>query len=141
MAAHKKKTDKRVILTPRGAILILVLTGALFSSVYPVRRYLSVRSSIATLRTEEHALDQRAKDLRKQKALLQTDAEVERIARADLGMARPGEIVFDIVRPKVRPSVGRAVDPAGLLAPEKTPKKGLFARFWSAVLRATHTIH
>ncbi len=81
---------QRAFMTPRGAILALLLVGVLFSSVYPIRRYFQVRSSIAQLQHEDRALDQRTQQLTKQKASLQSDAEVETIARQDLGYVRPG---------------------------------------------------
>jgi cell division protein FtsB len=128
------------VVTPRGAILALLLAGVLFSSIYPIRRYFAVRSSITQLRHEEHALDQRQQDLQTQKALLQTDGEVERIARAELNMVKPGEIAFAVLAPSSRPSQSARVGPAGLLAPENAVHRSIFSRVWGAVARAAHTI-
>src|SRR5205807_8380840 len=85
---------QRAIMTPRGAILALLLVGVLFSSVYPIRRYFAFRGSIAQLKHEERALDAKTQQLTKQKAMLQTDLEVVRIARADLHRVRPGEVPY-----------------------------------------------
>jgi cell division protein FtsB len=131
---------QRVVMTPRGAILALLLMGVLFSSVYPVRRYFAVRTSIAQLRSEERALDQQQQELTKREMLLQTDAEVERIAREDLAMVRPGEVAFAVVQPSPLPSAPVRVAPAGLLDPTQTARTSLLSRLWGAVMRAAHTI-
>jgi cell division protein FtsB len=131
---------QRAIMTPRGAILALLLVGVLFSSVYPIRRYFAVRSSISALRAEERALDQKTQQLAKQKALLQTDQEVETLAREDLNMVRPGEVPFAIVTPSVAPSPQANVGAAGLFDPLHASKPGFFARIWNAISRAAHTI-
>jgi cell division protein FtsB len=133
---------QRPFLTPRGAILALLLVGVLFSSVYPIRRYFSVRSSITKLINEDRALDRKQQQLTQQKALLQTDAEVERIARAELNMVRPGEVAFAIIGQSSAPprSSATTVAPTGLFDPAQTQKPGFFSRIWSAFARAAHTI-
>jgi cell division protein FtsL len=131
---------QRAIMTPRGAILALLLVGVLFSSVYPIRRYFQVRSSIAQLQHENRVLDQRTQQLTKQKALLQTDAEVEQIARGELGYARPGENVFVIIQPSAAPTPAPNVGAAGLFDAARVSKPGFFSRIWNTVVRAAHTI-
>ena len=128
------------MVTPRGAILALLLAGVLFSSIYPIRRYFAVRTSITALRHEEHSLDQRQQDLRQQESLLQTDAEVERIARAELNMVRPGEVAFAVIAPSAQPSQSARVGPAGLLAPDGAVHRSVFSRIWAAFARTAHTI-
>jgi cell division protein FtsL len=130
----------RPFLTPRGAILALLLVGVLFSSVYPIRRYFQVRSDISQLQHQERALDQQTQQLTQQKTLLQSDAEVERIAREELGMARPGEVPFVIIEPSVAPTPTQNIGAAGLFDASQTSKPGFFARMWNAVVRAAHTI-
>jgi cell division protein DivIC len=131
---------QRVVLTPRGAILALLIVGVLFSSAYPLRRYFAVRTSIAQLQREDRSLDAQQQQLQQRKALLQSDAEIETIARADLGMVRPGEIAFAVVQPPAAQPAPARVAPAGLLDPTQAPKAGFFSRLWSAVMRAAHTI-
>ena len=134
---------QRPFLTPRGAILALLLMGVLFSSVYPIRRYFAVKSSINQLIGEERALDLKQQQLTQQKVFLQTDAAVESIARADLNMVRPGEVAFAIIGSSAAsPSSSRShVAPTGLFDPAQASKPGFFARIWGAVVRAAHTIH
>jgi cell division protein FtsL len=127
-------------MTPRGAILALLLLGVLFSSVYPIRRYFAVKSSITQLKTQERALDLKQQQLTNEKAYLQTDAAVEAIARSDLNMVRPGEVAFALIQPSVAPTLQSHIAPAGLFDPAQVSKPGFFSRIWGAVVRAAHTI-
>jgi cell division protein FtsL len=131
---------QRSWMTPRGAILALLLLGVLFSSVYPIRRYFAVKSSITQLKTQERALDLKQQQLTKEKAYLQTDAAVEAIARRDLNMVRPGEVAFALIQPSVAPTPQSHIAPAGLFDPAQVSKPGFFSRIWNAVVRAAHTI-
>ena len=131
---------QRSWMTPRGAILALLLMGVLFSSVYPIRRYFAVKSSITQLKTEERALDLKKQQLTDQQAYLQTDAAVEAIARRDLNMVRPGEVAFALIQPSVAPTPQTHIAPAGLFDPAQVSKPGFFSRIWDAVVRAAHTI-
>jgi cell division protein FtsB len=130
----------RSFMTPRGAILALLLMGVLFSSVYPIRRYFAVKSSITQLKGDERALDLKQQQLTKEKAYLQTDAAVEAIARRDLNMVRPGEVAFALIQPSVAPTPQSHIAPAGLFDPTQVSKPGFFSRIWNAVVRAAHTI-
>jgi cell division protein FtsL len=131
---------QRSFMTPRGAILALLLLGVLFSSVYPIRRYFAVKSSITQLKTQERALDLKQQQLTNEKAYLQTDAAVEAIARSDLNMVRPGEVAFALIQPSVAPTLQSHIAPAGLFDPAQVSKPGFFSRIWGAVVRAAHTI-
>jgi cell division protein FtsB len=127
-------------MTPRGALLALLLMGVLFSSAYPISRYFAVKSAITQLKTEERALDLKQQQLTKQKAYLQTDAAVEALARKDLNMVRPGEVAFALIQPSVAPTPQSHIAPAGLFDPAQVSKPGFFSRIWDAVVRAAHTI-
>lgn len=90
---------RRIFATPRGIVLMLLLTATLMTSVYPMRRTFEVRAQIAALRAEERRLDARATELQRQKELLETDEQIEALARENLGYVRPGEIPFVVARP------------------------------------------
>jgi cell division protein FtsL len=127
----------RKLLTQRGVILVVLLGALLFSSVYPMRRYFAVRAQIASLRKQEHVLDAHATQLAQQKARLKTDDEVEKIARQDLGMVRPGEVPFVIANP--------SLPAAQQLTPQAAPPvarddPSAFSRLWSFLKRATQAL-
>ena len=79
---------RRLLWVMVAAVTVL---GVLFIGVYPVRTYLAQRSALSrashqidVLRTENDALAQRA-------AELNTDSEIERLARERFNLVRPGE--------------------------------------------------
>ena len=125
---------RRRALTPRGAILIMVVLGLLFTSVYPLRRYIAVRHEITDLRGESVALDQKLVDLERERAMLHTDEAVEEIARKDLGMVAPGEVPFVI------PGNGTDAPPAPRIeatrAEQEPAGPSVFSRWWRAVRSA-----
>jgi cell division protein FtsB len=125
-------------MTPRGAILVLLLAGVLFSSVYPIRRYFAVKHSIAQLHQEEQTLRDRQVELRKQSDLLKNDAEVERLAR-EYGYVIPGEVPFAVVAPQPATSQRSQIGADDLL-PAERPSHGFFSRIWDSIVRAAHTI-
>jgi cell division protein FtsL len=86
---------RRTLLT--ATLLGLALVGLLFVFVYPTRTYLQQRNQISAA---EHHLAQLQRDtarLESQSRQLQTNAAVERIAREQYGLVRPGETPYVIV--------------------------------------------
>jgi cell division protein FtsB len=81
----------------RIAVASVVFVGFLFGAVFPTRTYLAQRREIAAatqrlalFRQENGHLDTEAKRL-------QSDEEIERIARARFNLVRPGEEAYAIV--------------------------------------------
>ncbi|MEY2404683.1 MAG: hypothetical protein QOD38_2234, partial [Acidimicrobiaceae bacterium] len=88
--------------SPRRRLLWILLAsvtivGVLFIGVYPTRTYFAQRSALQkaqhqldVLQTENAKLDQQAADLN-------TDSEIERIARQNYNLVHPGEEAFAIL--------------------------------------------
>lgn len=77
-----------------GAVLLI---GVLFLAVFPTRTYLDQRESIddaherlSVLREQNEKMEQRIRSL-------QTPDEIERIARQEYNLAKPGEEVYVII--------------------------------------------
>jgi cell division protein FtsB len=75
----------------------VVLVGALFLAVFPTRTWLdqrrqrdAVAERIAVLKEQNARLEQRAEKLH-------TDAEVERLAREQYNLVRPGEEAYALL--------------------------------------------
>jgi cell division protein FtsB len=84
----------RVRPTARAALLIvLVIMLALFS-VVPVRRYLAQRTQLGRLERQATELERANDELRSNIRRLHDPDYLERIARACLGMVKPGEVAF-----------------------------------------------
>jgi len=77
-----------------GALLVLVLMHTIFGPY----GYLSMRRSqqeIEKLREEIGKLDRENEELTGEIRALQTDpAAIEKVAREDMGLARPGEMIY-----------------------------------------------
>jgi cell division protein FtsL len=84
----------RVRLTGRAALLIVVVAMMAVFSVVPVRDYLSQRSEIAQLQRRTAELERSNASLRSDIQRLHDPEYLERIARACLGMVKPGEVAF-----------------------------------------------
>ncbi len=84
-------------LTPKAAILSVVLMVLLLYTMVPLRSYLEQRARLTQLQQQGKALLQQQAKLLGQIAQLQDPDYLQRIARECLGMVRPGEIAFIMV--------------------------------------------
>ena len=91
-------------MTPRAAVLVLVVTVLLTYLAVPVRTYFHQRDRLALLQEQTEILQQQNARLRERIAQLRDPKYLERIARECLGMVRPGEIAFVVVPRGGRPA-------------------------------------
>jgi cell division protein FtsB len=75
----------------------LAFVAVLFAFVYPTRTYLHQRQQLNDAERRLEVLKQSTKALEHDSERLQTDAEVERRAREDYGLVRPGETPYVLV--------------------------------------------
>ena len=103
----------------------IALVGALFVAVFPARTYLDQHRQRQEVLAQIKATDARNRSLEQRIATLHTDAEVERLAREQYNLVRPGEEAYAIL-PTRRPP------PA---APRAKPKAsaGLLGRTWNTI--------
>jgi cell division protein FtsB len=80
--------------TGRAALLIVVVAVLALVSVVPVRQYLAQRAEIERLDRRAAELERSNESLRSNIRQLHDPAYLERMARACLGMVRPGEVAF-----------------------------------------------
>jgi cell division protein FtsB len=84
----------RVRLTGRAALLVVAITMfALFSAV-PVRQFFAQRNHLSELERRTAELARANEALRSDIRRLHDPEYLERIARACLGMVKPGEVAF-----------------------------------------------
>lgn len=130
----------RALLTARGALLVVLLGGLLVSATYPARQLLGQRGRIEALQHEGRQIRERVAGARADIASLATDEEVERIARGQLGMVRPGEVAFAIAsgssgKGRAGAAASRAAGASKRPAPQRAEASG-FSRWWEAFVRA-----
>lgn len=81
-------------LTARAGALLVIVTLLGVLAVVPARAYLDQRARIAALELQAERLETQNAALSNKVAKLHDPAELERLARACLGMVEPGEIAF-----------------------------------------------
>jgi cell division protein FtsB len=90
-----------VVLPVVLVVLTLVVLGA---GVFPTRTYLDKQAELADTRERLAELEAANAEAEARRDLLNTDAEIERLARDQLGLARPGEETY-VVLPAPQPPV------------------------------------
>jgi cell division protein FtsB len=99
-----------------GAALVVFLVAG----VFPTRTYLHQRDEIATAEDKVQVLTAENAKLAQQVERLHTDSEVERLAREQYNLVRPGEEAYAILPGPADPEPeGPAPAPVQLAAPEK----------------------
>jgi hypothetical protein len=107
----------------------IALAAVLFLFVLPTRTYLAQRTSLAAAQTRLRVFQDENAKLAASAGKLQTDAEVERIARQQYGLVKPGEKAFVIV-PSPGAAAPGAAAPGAADTPKKAAKPGFAARVW-----------
>jgi cell division protein FtsB len=75
-------------------LLSVAFIGFLFLFVFPTRALVGQRASIARTQHQLDVLDAQNKSLEAQAKALDTDAEIERLAREQYNLVRPGEEAY-----------------------------------------------
>ena len=104
-----------------------VVVGMLFLAVFPARTYLRQRHSLSAAKARLHVLAQQNTALDKQVKKLHTDSEIERLARQQYNLVRPGEEAYAIL-----PGPEAAHTHTVKATPPKK-HKGFWSRAWDDV--------
>jgi cell division protein FtsB len=78
-------------LTPRGAVLLLVMFALAATAVYPLRQYVSQQHRIERLEAKQRALVAENARLEVERKRLQDPAYVQQLAKRDYHLVAPGE--------------------------------------------------
>jgi cell division protein FtsL len=81
----------------RLALVLVVLVGLLFAFVYPTRTFLDQRNETSKARAQLETLQAENARLARESKRLSTDSEIERLARQQYGLVKPGERSFVIL--------------------------------------------
>ena len=88
----------------RIAVASLAVIAIMFLFVFPTRSYLAQQRQVHAAR---HALEEvtaQNKELSREARQLKTPSEVERLARSQFNMVRPGEQAYNVVPPAPQPA-------------------------------------
>jgi cell division protein FtsB len=113
-------------LTPRGALLLLVMFALAAAAVYPLRQYVSQADRIQRLQDKQRALEAENQRLEQQRARLKDPAYVQQLAKRDFQLVEPGEEAWLVTG---TPPTTRAA-PA---PPPPEPESPWYKRAWRRV--------
>ena len=103
-------------------VVSVALVAVMFLFVFPTRTYLSQRSTLARAEARVTTLAAQNKQLSDRAALLNTDAEIERLARQDYGLVRPGQEAYAILPAPAGHTAPSTAAPAPPARPAPAPQ-------------------
>ncbi|MCX4823627.1 septum formation initiator family protein [Streptomyces sp. NBC_01142] len=95
--SQNRRQARRSRLTGRAAFLALIVCSLVVALAYPMRQYVSQRADIAD---QERRIDEArevVEQLRDEKARLQDDMYIQRLAREHLHLVHPGETGYIMI--------------------------------------------
>ena len=101
---RQEPAPRRGLLTPRAAVLALVIGALLASAALPLREYLAQRGEIAELEATQAAARERIAALEAERDRLQDPAYIAAQARKRLHFVMPGETAYVVLAPEELPS-------------------------------------
>jgi cell division protein FtsB len=109
----------------RRTIVLLVAAGAtlalLVLVVFPTRSYLRERANMNDAAHQLQALNAQNRQLNDQIGRLNSDAEIERLARKDYGLVKPGEEAYAILPGALAKGAAASKPPPAKPGPGKPP--------------------
>ena len=128
-AKRAEGAPRRSPLTPRAAVLALLVVGLLVSAALPLREYLAQRGDIAALESEQTDARARVAELEAEKERLQDPAYIAAEARRRLHFVLPGETAYVVLAPAEAVAEAEGEGPAGADAP-------WYSQVWGSVQEA-----
>jgi cell division protein FtsB len=104
----------------RIVVASVIFIGILFGAVYPTRTYLAQQRDLKAAHHKLEIFRQQNGRLEAEAKRLESDEEIERIARARFNLVKPGEEAYAIV--PVPPKPGETAAPAAPGAGVSDPK-------------------
>jgi cell division protein FtsB len=108
-------------------VATVAFVGLVFLAVFPTRTYLSQRRDLGNTERRLAVLSGQNQELTGRVARLNTEAEIERLAREQYNLVRPGEEAYAILPPPGVPA------PDGDQEPATQESRGFWADLWDDV--------
>jgi cell division protein FtsB len=113
-------------LTPRGAVLLLVMFALAATAVYPLRQYVTQQGRIERLEAKQRALAAENARLETERKRLLDPAYVQQLAKRDYHVVAPGEEAWVVTG---APPAGNAAAAAAAADPDPP----WYKRAWQAI--------
>jgi cell division protein FtsB len=114
-------------LTPRGAVLLLVMFALAATAVYPLRQYVSQQDRIERLEAKQQALAAENARLLAERRRLQDPAYVQQLAKRDYHLVAPGEEAWVVT------GTPPSTNPAPAAKASAEPDRPWYQRAWRAL--------
>ncbi|GLF99316.1 FtsB family cell division protein [Streptomyces yaizuensis] len=98
--SQSRRQARRSRLTGRAAFLALVVCSLVVALAYPMRQYVAQRGDMAEQRERMAEAEREVERLRDEKARLQDDTYIRRLAREHLHYVLPGEAGYTMIDPR-----------------------------------------
>lgn len=111
---------------PFFALWILTLALFVFSWVYlpGISKYRDLKIKQEQIESEIKVLEDKLKSVREERDLLKNDVQyLEKVIRDELGLVKPGEVVYKFVPEQPKPAAPAEAKKEETPAPAKTPAK------------------
>ncbi|MFP1629101.1 FtsB family cell division protein [Streptomyces sp. 5K101] len=128
--SQSRRQARRSRLTGRAAFLALVVCSLVVALAYPMRQYVSQRAEIAEQERRMADAREQVERLRDEKARLQDDMYIRRLARDHLHYVLPGETGYTVIDPETAEE--RRED-------EGAADRPWYSNVWNGVDRADRT--
>lgn len=111
---------------PLVAVVLLTALAITLAGIFPFRQMIAQQRQVDQTEARLEALTAENAALAETVTALKTAPEIERIAREQLGLVRPGETSYTVEAP-VKPE---ETSPAPVAAVEEIDDRSLLQRFW-----------
>lgn len=108
-------------------LLLVVVLAIVLTNVFPFRQIIAQRRAVDIAEAQLSVLQEENARLEAEAEALRSDAEIERIARADFGFVRPGDTSYVVVEPT--PAIGELL-PEPDPEPEPLESRSFLGALW-----------
>jgi len=119
-----KKRPKQHRRAPLVAVLLLVALSITLAGIFPFRQLIAQRTQVENTREKLDTLVGENTALEDQVAALQTEPEIERLAREQYGLVNPGETPYAVIQPEAE------ILPTAPAPPEAVDERNPLERVW-----------
>ena len=111
-------------------VVVIALIGVLFVAVFPTRTWLAQKQERADALEQLHVLEEQNQILASRVEALQSDEEIERLAREQYNLVRPGEEAYAMLP---APSSTATTTPPPAVADEDDDDRSLPSKILDAI--------
>ena len=109
-------------------VVSVIVVGVLFLAVFPTRTYVAQRGKLAATDKRVEVLSEQNERLAARVRKLNTDEEIERLAREQYSLVRPGEEAYAIL-----PAPSAKAAPEAEVESEKKDDDGFWGDLWDDI--------